>query len=165
LNSIVRRALPDSQGWGNAMLRELDFIESDWRALLWALGSATALFRHSVPRQVQEWLEKRFGPAGMGMLRSIREKTVGMLWGVVMSSVVLSISVLGFLRLASAFFPAWQMGHARFVEWLAVVGVPEVVFVVAVVSFWRKKRPLATGILFAAITLMTHAIIHGLIHG
>ena len=29
------------------MLREMDFIEGDWAALFWALGSATALFKHS----------------------------------------------------------------------------------------------------------------------
>jgi hypothetical protein len=28
------------------MLREMDFVESDWAALFWALGSATALFKH-----------------------------------------------------------------------------------------------------------------------
>ena len=31
--------------WGNAMLREMDFVEGDWAALFWALGSATAIFR------------------------------------------------------------------------------------------------------------------------
>jgi hypothetical protein len=31
------------------MLRELDFVESDWGALFWALGSATALFKHLEP--------------------------------------------------------------------------------------------------------------------
>jgi hypothetical protein len=165
LDRIVRHASPESQGWGNAMRRELDFIESDWTALLWALGSATALFKHSVPRQVKERFEKRFGPAGMGMLRNIRKKAVGTLWGVVMATVVLTISVLGLLRLAPALFPAWQLEHPRIVEWLAVVGVPEAVFVVAAVAFWRNKRSMATGILFAAMTLMTHAIVHAMIHG
>jgi hypothetical protein len=28
------------------MLREMDFIERDWAALLWALGSVTVLFKH-----------------------------------------------------------------------------------------------------------------------
>ncbi len=28
------------------MLREMDFVEGDWAALFWALGSATALFKH-----------------------------------------------------------------------------------------------------------------------
>lgn len=28
------------------MLREMDFVEGDWAALFWAVGSATALFKH-----------------------------------------------------------------------------------------------------------------------
>jgi hypothetical protein len=47
LSTAVRRASPGLREWGNAMLREMDFIEGDWAALFWALGSATALFKHS----------------------------------------------------------------------------------------------------------------------
>jgi hypothetical protein len=36
LSGVVRQVSSDTQEWGNAMLRELDFIESDWIALLWA---------------------------------------------------------------------------------------------------------------------------------
>jgi LPXTG-motif cell wall-anchored protein len=53
----------------------------------------------------------------------------------------------------------------RFVEWLAIVGIPEAVFMAAAIVLWRKKRSMAAGILLAAMMLMTHAIIHGLTHG
>jgi hypothetical protein len=33
------------------------------------------------------------------------------------------------------------------------------------VALWRRKRPMAAGVLLAAMVLMTHAIIHGLTHG
>lgn len=46
LTAAVRRASPGVREWGNAMLREMDFVEGDWSALFWALGSAIALFRH-----------------------------------------------------------------------------------------------------------------------
>jgi len=46
LTAAVRRASPGVREWGNAMLREMDFVESDWDALFWALGSATALFKY-----------------------------------------------------------------------------------------------------------------------
>lgn len=147
------------------MMRELDFVESDWSALLWALGSTTALFRHSVPRQLRTQLEKRFGPTEKGMLKNIGKKTVGMLWGVIIAGAVLTICVLGLLRLAPVFFPAWNSGHAPFVEWLAIVGIPEAVFVVTAVALWRKERYMATGVLLAAMTLITHAIVHAAIHG
>lgn len=45
LTTSIRSAPPEAQEWGNAMLREMDFIEGDWAVLFWALGSATALFR------------------------------------------------------------------------------------------------------------------------
>jgi hypothetical protein len=165
LNSVVRHASPDSQDWASAMLRELDFVESDWGALQWALGSVTALFRHSVPRQMQAQLEKRFGTTQEARLKNIRKMTAGMLFGVVVASVVLTISLLGLLQAAPVLFPEWKVGHPRLLEWLAFVGFPEGVFVVAVIAFWRKRRSMAAGILFAAMMLMTHAIIHGLIHG
>ena len=38
--AVIRRASPAARQWGTAMQREMDFIESDWAALFWALGSA-----------------------------------------------------------------------------------------------------------------------------
>ncbi len=147
------------------MLRELDFVESDWGALLWALGSLTALFRHSVPRQLRAGLEKRFGTAQRVTLKDIRKITAGMLLGVVIASVVLTISLLGLLSAEQVLFPEWHVGHARFAEWLAFVAIPESVFMAAAVLLWRRKRSMAAGILLAAMMLMTHAIIHGLTRG
>lgn len=43
LRIAIRHASPDAQEWGNAMLREMDSVEGDWAALLWALGSVRAL--------------------------------------------------------------------------------------------------------------------------
>jgi hypothetical protein len=45
LTTAIRHTSPRVREWGNAMLREMDFIENDWAALFWALGSATALFK------------------------------------------------------------------------------------------------------------------------
>jgi hypothetical protein len=165
LNSVVRHASPDSQDWANAMLRELDFVEGDWGALLWALGGTTALFRHSVPRQLQVRLEKHFGTAQGGMLKNIGKMTAGMLWGLVIASVVLTISLLGLLRAAPVLFPEWHVGHARHVEWLAIVGIPEAVFIATAVALWRRKRPMAAGVLLAALVLMAHAVVHTMTHG
>jgi hypothetical protein len=55
------------------MLRELDFVEGDWQALLWTLGSATALVRHSAPRELRSAVGKRVGPAGRLVLSWIAE--------------------------------------------------------------------------------------------
>jgi hypothetical protein len=47
LTAAVRHASPGVREWGTAMLREMDFVESDWAALLWAIGSVPVLFKHS----------------------------------------------------------------------------------------------------------------------
>jgi hypothetical protein len=38
-NTVVCRSLPAYRDWAQATARELEFIESDWAALRWALGS------------------------------------------------------------------------------------------------------------------------------
>jgi hypothetical protein len=42
---VVRAASPAAKDWANASSSEMEFIESDWAALRWALGSAKVLFR------------------------------------------------------------------------------------------------------------------------
>jgi hypothetical protein len=50
---VARQVPPDSQDSAKAMQRELDFVENDWGALFWALGSTTAIFRYSFPRALK----------------------------------------------------------------------------------------------------------------
>jgi hypothetical protein len=45
MNGVVRLASPSAQDWARGMLRELDFIKSDWAAFFWALGSIRILFK------------------------------------------------------------------------------------------------------------------------
>ncbi|MGD0797698.1 MAG: hypothetical protein ABR910_08235 [Acidobacteriaceae bacterium] len=42
---VVRAASPAAKDWANASSSEMEFIESDWAALRWALGSTKVLFR------------------------------------------------------------------------------------------------------------------------
>ncbi|MFZ0686581.1 MAG: hypothetical protein WAM89_13630 [Terriglobales bacterium] len=54
-HAVLRSAAPESRDWAQAALRELDFIEDDWTALLWALGGMRILFRvksRCKPREV-----------------------------------------------------------------------------------------------------------------
>jgi hypothetical protein len=43
---VVRLASPGCKEWAEGLEREVAFIESDWRALRWALGSVRVLFRN-----------------------------------------------------------------------------------------------------------------------
>lgn len=45
LNTAARHAAPGTRDWVIAMSREMDFIENDWAALWWALGSTRVLFK------------------------------------------------------------------------------------------------------------------------
>ncbi len=67
LNAVVRFASPAAQDWAKAMLRELDFIENDWTALLWAIGSTRILLKRGdvpvadlsdIPRVAQHLTKK-----------------------------------------------------------------------------------------------------------
>jgi hypothetical protein len=58
LTTSVRWASPEVREWGNAMLREMDFVEGDWVALFWALGSATVLFRRLEVPELMPWFKR-----------------------------------------------------------------------------------------------------------
>jgi hypothetical protein len=45
-NTVVTYASPGSKEWAEALAREVAFVESDWAALVWALGSVRVLFRY-----------------------------------------------------------------------------------------------------------------------
>jgi hypothetical protein len=50
IEMVTQLSSPVSRQWAQAMRRELDFIESDWAAFLWALGSTKILFRRQTFR-------------------------------------------------------------------------------------------------------------------
>ena len=62
LSTVLSHAPPEAREWAEAMLRELDYIDGDWAALFWALGSTTAIFR----RWGWKWL--------IGKIRQSEEK-------------------------------------------------------------------------------------------
>lgn len=43
---VVRHASSGSREWAEGLAREADFIESDWKALAWSLGSVRVLFSY-----------------------------------------------------------------------------------------------------------------------
>lgn len=157
LRAVARHSPSATQDWANAMLRELDFIESDWAALLWALGSTAAIFRHSAPRALRAWLEKRRDQSPGSVKESIGKKAAGVTAGIV---IVLAVTSLAFVLVRQLFyaFPAWDLGSMPW--WVAMIVIPEIIFVVTAVALWRKRRSMATGILLSAIVLVVHFVVH-----
>jgi cytochrome bd-type quinol oxidase subunit 2 len=161
LRAVARHSQPATQDWANAMLRELDFIESDWAALLWALGSTAVIFGHSLPRAFRAWLEKRREQNQGSRKESIGKKAAGVTAGIV---IVLAVTSLAFALVRQLFyaFPAWDLGSMPW--WVAMIVIPEIIFVVTAVALWRKRRSVATGILLSGIVLVVHFVVHAATH-
>jgi len=154
LQAVVRNAPSPCREWASAMLRELDFIESDWAALFWALGSTAAVTRHWL-RWWWAWMRNREEEQTM---KETMTKVGGVLLGV---SISVGIALVGFgmLILVFYFFPAL---HHRALPWPAWVfaSVLEILLVTGTVKLWQKKRPMAIGILLAAAIFGTHFVMH-----
>ena len=58
LRGVLGLSPEESHDWARAMLAELEFIEGDWAALFWALGSATAILRHAA-RNWRSWISRK----------------------------------------------------------------------------------------------------------
>jgi hypothetical protein len=43
---------------------------------------------------------------------------------------------------------------------LAVIVVPETIFLVAAVALWRNRRPMAVGLVLSAVILVAHVVVH-----
>jgi hypothetical protein len=122
---VVRHAPAPSRSWGRAMLREMDFVDNDWAALRWALGSTAAICRHSLIQQ----LTGRRHPTRVH-IRPLDRRAPWMapvLSGMAVAGVVLTVSVMvlsGLMR-ASWFEPS----QGKLAERLFIVVIPEAVYV------------------------------------
>ena len=155
LLELVLRCVPRScEQWASAMLRELDFIEGDWAALWWALGSVAAIFRHC---------GRELAQAGFMRKEEAEMKDVAWVFAGVLASLLLIVSAMGLFHLAEYFFPAMHQS-IPWPTWLVVFFLPETLFVLGVVRFWRKKRPMAVGVLLAAVIFATHFVMHIVSH-
>jgi hypothetical protein len=159
LGVVVRHSSSDSQDWASAMLGELEFIESDWVALFWALGSTSAILRLSVLRGLRAWFAKRSNPEEGLMSKHIRRNAAGTLSGVAIAVGVL-VGGFGLVRLLFVLFPASDLKQVQWAELLGVIVVPETIFIVAALALWRKRRSMAVGIVMSAVTLVAHVVVH-----
>lgn len=162
LLAVARHAPVECRDWANAMLRELDFIEGDWAALFWAMGSTTAIFRYS-GCGLKAWFRKYSGYEEALTMKDLGKQIAGLLLGVAMA-VALTFCALGILHLSLHLFPALEFGGVPWAAWLIVFAIPETIFIVGAVKLWQKKRPMALGILLSAIIFATHFVMHLVSH-
>jgi len=136
------------------MLRELDFVQGDWAALRWAVGGSTALLRHSASRRGRDWLTRALGAEGEPA--SARKKALGAVLGVALSGAILALGVCGLWRHLVVLLPQEEWQRAT----IAVIAALEVAYLRGAIALWRHRRPVAVGILLAAVALTVHVAIH-----
>jgi hypothetical protein len=156
LEALVKLAPLASREWAQAMLGELDFIRGDWAALYWALGSATAICRH-IARDWRSWLKQKAAKEDV-LMNNAGKKAIGVGMGA-LSALMLVGCALGILRITDLLFPGLGLAHG-WNRWLAVLVVPELIFIVAAVALWRKKGPVAAGILTIGLLMGIHVAVH-----
>jgi hypothetical protein len=157
LRAVLRHSSAERCEWASAMLRELDFIQSDWEALFWALGSAAAILRHS-GCGVRTWVENRRRKRE-GQMNPTGKKAIGVASGIGLA-LALALVVVGLRVLSFQYFPNLEAGRVPWRLLLFVMVIPETILVVATVALWRKRRPMATGILITALAIGVHFAIH-----
>jgi hypothetical protein len=156
LRIVLRYAPAESRDWASAMLQELEFIEGDWEALFWALGSTTAIFKHSGGR-LWVWMARQFGYEE-GRMNDFQKRAIGGLSGVgiaVAVTICFMVLVHGSAHVFGFDDSPWMMRFVMVMAWAM-----EVLLVGAVIALWRKRRPIAVGILFTAILLGTHFAVY-----
>jgi hypothetical protein len=159
LQAVVKYSPAESQPWGRAMLREMDFIDGPWNLLSWAIGSAFALFACSVRMQFRTGFDETL----RHIRRSGSKRTVGgLLSGLGIATILLGLCVLSYFVLLH--FWRWQLLYARLIDGALVFFVPEVAYAVGISMLWRRRRSAALGILLAAVILLTHVLVHHVTH-
>jgi len=158
LRAVLRIAPAESRDWARAMLREMDFIEGEWAVLFWALGSTTSILRHAASGWRRWFRSKSNQEAGMN---STGRKALGVGLGM-LSALALAGCAFAVLRIAGTVFP--ELRHSSWEYWLGVLIVPEIVFVIAIVMLWRKKGPVAAGILAMGLVMALHVAVHLTLH-
>jgi len=154
LRAVIRRSPAQSQEWGQAMLRESDFVEGDWPALRWALGCMAALCRYSISLELQA-LHRKCRELS---LKRVVAGMLPLLSGAAAALIFLSFCIAAFSALlhASWFDPAQQ----KLADRLLIVAVPETAYLFGIVALWRRRKTFAVGLLASGVLLMAHAIMH-----
>ena len=141
------------------MLREADVVESDWAALLWVLGSTTALCRYSILLELRALNKNcRKQLSAKRMARSM----FPVLGGAAAAVIFLSLCIATFAGLlqASGIQPIQQ----KLADRLLIVVIPETAYLASALALWRRKKTFAMGILGAGVLLMAHAMMHFAAH-
>ena len=156
LEALVHLAPAGRRDWALAMLGELNFIEGEWASFFWAMRGATAILGHAALAP-WAWL-KRQAKEGTGM-NNTGKKIMGVSIGV-FSALMLAGCLMATLRIAGILFPGLYQEHPGWLDWLAVLAIPEAIYIFATVLLWRKRGPVAAGLLATGLVMALHIGVH-----
>ena len=91
------------------------------------------------------------------------KKAVGVVSGAI-AAILVVLCAFGLLRLTDILFPALGIAGTEWTHWLSVIVIPEAMFIAAVIVLWRKRGPIAVGILVIAVALGLHVALHAAGH-
>jgi hypothetical protein len=155
LHFVVRLAPPRTKSWGEAMIGEMDHIDDDWDALLWALGGTLALCRCSLIEHLRN-LRKALADK-VSADRQATHLIKSILSGVGVAAVILIISMLTLTTLQRTALV--EPSQTRLAQLLFAVVIPDSLCLLAALALWRLQRRLAYGVLAAGAALGAHSII------
>lgn len=161
LRAVLRMAPSHARDWAAAMLRELDFVPGEWAALFWALGSAATILRQAAAGGLH-WFTQLISKQEERM-NSKGKKAIGVASGA-LSALALAGCAFALLRLVDRLYPVLGIAHQEWTHWLTVIVIPEAVFISAAILLWRKRGPIAAGILLVAIAIGLHVVVHVATH-
>jgi hypothetical protein len=134
LNAVVRRAPAEVREWGTAMSREMDFIENDWDALFWALGSVKSL--------TVSWKGRR----------TMQRQRINRVTG----TILIVLSLVALLAVLSGYFQAPQPdeGTAAHIFQLSIAALVPTMLLFFATSDWKKPLQSARTLALPATALV-----------
>jgi hypothetical protein len=165
LRAMLRLAPAERRAWAEAMRRELDFMEGEWGALIWALGCTTAIFRECFQGWTS-WLWKKCASL-IGIrpseeeskMNSTGKKTLGVLAGIGMT-LALGVGLFFLRNVIAAGLLSLGIPKTMWTHILSVILPAELIVVVAAVLLWRRKlAPVAVGMLLTGFVMAAHVVV------
>lgn len=92
-------------------------------------------------------------------MNSTGKKALGVGMGA-LSALMLVGCAFALLRITDLMFPGLGLAHAEWTHWLAVIVAPELIFIVAAIALWKRKGPIAAGILTIGLMIGLHVAVH-----
>lgn len=157
LRAAVGLAPQQTRGWATAMLRELDFIQGDWSALFWALGSLIAILRHAST----VWRAMFINKTREAAMSTAGKRTLAIAMGALC---LLGLAGCAFpmLWLVPDLFPGLK--HAWWPHVAIAIAMPMIIIGLVAGFLWRKRGPVAAGVLLTVLAVGFHVAVHVAMH-